>query len=929
MKIKVLLSYTTLCLSSTLLLTGVATPAFGANPGTSGIPVFFKESPTAEALLNLAPAEIQAVTRGEKRLDAWWETYLNFGSAPQGGDICQTPHWRNGWEKLAQEMPFANDPSKNKTGDFAVVYEASRAQAGTYAVGMHSGPFLQPWKLAADWKLHLWLKGENMTTAPDLVLIDKDGKRAQGNLPSFTPDGKWHEVIVPLSSLNTEQQFDFGAVRAVQFEQQWSEATRFSMDGMRFYKDKLEIGVTDKNLTQRLDEARRTRLLRTHESIVNSPELIGESGMLKKRKQTYLSEFGLWPRKGLDLAQANVQLNKTLSRILQNKEYEEWAGIVQPTWYGLYWNFGSKSPLFPGRLSPENEELILKIIWESNIYANDIHFARFPSLWVWSSENHDGAWRLKGLLSSTILNDVPKYQSRLFPDLGIELGTPTANKTSHPIHPDAPAEYFPRTDTFGPHADGKQHSVAEHYEAWTDLWHRYLTDRSKVNFFLEEAGGYRIALIRNIYTAYLYGRDPDLTKRAGMFLDMYWLKYAQNYLAGMRGGPKRRSNLSEYDGKISPYVTFHLGGPATDHSIGYWMHPAAELLLCDYDLPRVVWKMMLDKKGLGDFVFEARGLAEENDVLPRPAGTGKIFMLDGKQRSVRYRYNTPYYLMSTLMESPNMLHTYLSPSKFSQGLMVPWKGARMMPLRSGYSYNSWGKNKENQFHSVQDKNVYAGYTTTMHQRRSPDHFPNLRRRPFSSEKNKGMNRFGGEIMIQGWDKVVEKGGWVLAKSGSAYGAARIVVPEYDDRGNPRIDPKVHNKLVLQTENCYYWNDKRTVIGNKTSDVMIIEAGSEEEYGSFENFCEAILKNRLHVWKAHHGYVMVYRGARKGAKEIVLNVQNPHVPPKLDGKPVNYELPWTVKSPFVKSHYKSGVVSAEFGGEKLLLNFNMLLRNEKQ
>jgi hypothetical protein len=110
--------------------------------------------------------------------------------------------------------------------------------------------------------------------------------------------------------------------------------------------------------------------------------------------------------------------------------------------------------------------------------------------------------------------------------------------------------------------------------------------------------------------------------------------------------------------------------------------------------------------------------------------------------------------------------------------------------------------------------------------------------------------------------------------------------------------------------------------------MIIEAGSEEEHGSFEEFCEAILKNKLHVWKAHHGYVLVYRGSRKDAKEIVLNLENPHVPPKLDGEPVNYEIPWTVKTPYMESKYKSGVIKAQFGNEKLELDFNDLTRKEK-
>ena len=86
-----------------------------------------------------------------------------------------------------------------------------------------------------------------------------------------------------------------------------------------------------------------------------------------------------------------------------------------------------------------------------------------------------------------------------------------------------------------------------------------------------------------------------------------------------------------------------------------------------------------------------------------------------------------------------------------------------------------------------------------------------------------------------------------------------------------------------------------------------------------NFRKSILENKLKVWMVRLAPILVYRGSHKDAKEIVLNLEHPYVAPTLDGKPINYKLPWTVKSPFMESEYKSGVFSAQFDNEKLELN----------
>jgi hypothetical protein len=384
-------------------------------------------------------------------------------------------------------------------------------------------------------------------------------------------------------------------------------------------------------------------------------------------------------------------------------------------------------------------------------------------------------------------------------------------------------------------------------------------------------------------------------------------------------------------------MTFQLGGPATGQSIWYYRHQAAEALISNYELPRIVWDMMLNKKGMGSFVFEARGVGEENSVEPRPEGTQNMFMLDGEQRQIRYRYNTPYYLMSTWVDSPKMIHNHLSRAGLFQGLIAPWSDALLTPIAPEDDKTTRKAHIAQPIHGVQDKNVFIGFYDPLTRVRSPDWFPTWDRKSFTPDQiaNKvywvtrthkyRVYQSGAEMLVKGWDEVVEDAGWVFAKAGAVYAAARIVVPKYTNKGGLVMDPDVPGKIVLNTKAPYYWNKDRTIFGNKSSDVMIIEAGTEEEYGSFDNFRKAILKNKLDVWMVRLAPILVYKGAGKDAREIVLNLESPYVAPKVDGNAINYKLPWTVKSPYFESKYKSGIIKAQFDNEKLELDFNTLKR----
>ena len=89
-----------------------------------------------------------------------------------------------------------------------------------------------------------------------------------GKLSGFSAHGQWHEHDIALNTLKAEAGFDFSAVRAVQFEQNWAKTARLSIDGVRFFKGDMEIGISDKNLDQRMYEASSTRQSDRAESLL-------------------------------------------------------------------------------------------------------------------------------------------------------------------------------------------------------------------------------------------------------------------------------------------------------------------------------------------------------------------------------------------------------------------------------------------------------------------------------------------------------------------------------------------------------------------------------------------------------------------------------------------------------------------------------------
>ena len=104
--------------------------------------------------------------------------------------------------------------------------------------------------------------------------------------------------------------------------------------------------------------------------------------------------------------------------------------------------------------------------------------------------------------------------------------------------------------------------------------------------------------------------------------------------------------------------------------------------------------------------------------------------------------------------------------------------------------------------------------------------------------------------------------------------------------------------------------------------VIIQAGDQKEYGSFEAFMAQTQQApiALHKTVVPSFNILLFTPPTEDAPEIVFNAANNEIP-MVDNEYINYEHPQTFDSPYIQSEYKSGKIQIEYGGETLDLDFS--------
>lgn len=632
---------------------------------------------------------------------------------------------------------------------------------------------------------------------------------------------------------------------------------------------------------------------------------------------------------GEDLEQVNAALQEDLTRDLTTLKAHKEDPKQSPA-YGLYhlsrnarllsyyFCFASGSRLFPGRLSASTQALLVELLWWRTQGKNDIAIARRSTWWIGGSENHDLNTKTTNLLVSAILAGEPGYADRPLPNRGYGCAPGYHQAGYNPQGASQPHRVGTGRANW---SDGRPHTAAEHYAAWVEHLKTYFTERAKKGFFLEHgAPGYMRYTISYILLVCNFCPDATLRRQAGMFLDLFWADWALLQLGGLRGGPKTRHHHSagQYDA-MSDWARFHLGGP------GLTTANYAQQLLGDYAWDPIIWELLLDRQGAGEFAYMSRGIGEEEETCPRPGGVERAMMGDRESRMVRYNWITPDYVLGTQMDHPLAMHNHLSAAGRWQGLVTADLGARIATVslepfpgktRPGNAYCM-----ELMYHSVQDRQVLITQQKRRWMQINPDWFPS----------NESIHDVPFGLFIgDGWSNRVEQEGWLFLEQANTYAAIRVLRLKADV--NPLswatgTDPYEHS--VEQESESYTWDQNDTLLRlvNKFSPI-IIEAGRRADYPTLADFQRQILANKLEIYRTvvtrETRIIIVYKGAE--AREIVFNAANHADIPTVDGQPIDYRYPLTFDAPYLRAAYDSGVVEITKGDRRQVLDFN---RAERQ
>jgi hypothetical protein len=824
-------------------------------------------------ILVLLAAFAGPATAAEKRVDnpvdAWMIAQTGLaGKAVEGG-------WKRRFEIL--------DTTDAKAGDFSIVFTVGDP-AKESAFGFLPGTFIEHWAVSRDHALHLWAKAkaEQAPSAWSLVLVDTQAKRATAALNGMTADGKWREFTVPLKDLKADDGFDFGALRSVQVEAALPKDARLWLDDVYFKNGDTELGVSDKTITQYMAEAVATRQKRVEAAL---PSGGGAPGIGQAA--------ALWA--GRDLEKTNQDLlewfrkEKNAANVAGN-----WDLHINAALNMLYFGFSSKGRLKSGRLTPACEKELLELYWKHCELKNDIATARHSTWWVTGSENHDINFKVANLLSSQIFMREPDYAKRVYPDLGRMHGYGYGGGFLMKVGAVKPWGE-------GKYKDGKDYTAEDHYKAWGAFWKEWFAERARHGFFIEHnAGGYMKYTNKFLHDIYAWCEDEDLRRQCRMFMDLIWAQWAQDQILTIQGGAATRGSPGSY--AMSELSVFLLGGPANG-GWGYFQ------MFSDYQWPRQVWEMMLDRRGKGEYAYASRKPNESQDLWPDPPGTEYTMLIRPDSRIKRYSWVTPDYVMGLRMDHPDALYCHLFGSH--EGLIFPTDpNAAIVFGAGGYA--------------VQDRQTALFMTKRVIHMRSPAWFGNydFRSPPAPAQVNFGV----------GVDRVEEKEGWVFVEEGNAFAAFRIVAPAPQKEGTA-LPRDAEGFALLAPDPAAYTltaptNGQGWVLKAKASySPVIVEASRRTHHANLEAFQKDVLDNPLEL-RQTMGCILTYRGCGDEAKTLYLNAATQTFP-RIDGKPIDYNCP-TFDSPYLKGAAGSGVVTltGPISGKKLVLDFNKIERIEE-
>ncbi|MEI8291053.1 MAG: hypothetical protein WCH99_16430 [Verrucomicrobiota bacterium] len=507
--------------------------------------------------------------------------------------------------------------------------------------------------------------------------------------------------------------------------------------------------------------------------------------------------------------------------------------------------FGSSGSRVKGRMSAEVEAAALEMMW------------------LWTKEN--------SLLSETVIS----------PDYWYVRGSENHHVQGFSACWDF-ARLLLRRAEYQQRRCDDGHTVAEHYAAWTRYAGDYMAMRAKQGLFIEAATEYNVETMKGIHQFYDFAEDPELKRRAGMLITLFWAAWAQEQIDGVRGGGKTRN----YPGRWST------SGQDSTRRLGWFylglgspvkLLQADELvfLTSEYRLPDLVIDLALDARGRG--VYEAKqyplGLAVPG--YHKPPG---YRLRNDAGGILRYSYCTPDFILGTLMfeSHSNQDWAMISSQNRWQGVIFAGDlNARIFPVPQPVAkaqeraYNTWW--------SVQAKGALI------------------------TQSLPGQNAGPMRIWFSrsGLEQRTESCGWVFVKAPAAFAAVRVAEGQTtweSITAKPGVD-------------AGDW-----LVCSSSSSPVILEVSRQQDFSDFAAF-------KAHILATPCGYERKKLEYTSLAGDHLTFFADRREPPRINGQRIAVAPPqFSLKSPFISADWNSGKVILQKGARRLTLDFNRATRS---
>jgi len=418
-------------------------------------------------------------------------------------------------------------------------------------------------------------------------------------------------------------------------------------------------------------------------------------------------------------------------------------------------------------------------------------------------------------------------------------------------------------------------TLADYASRGRDMWRNRLLWMARQGLWAEDMI-YRLSNVEGCYNLAYHDDDPVIRKRAEMILDLHWLLYALQRVEGQFGGAQNRFK-PHYAGYHPERGTgwYYFGGrPGTQ--------PCMAALLGDYLPPEIAYRLLEQPEERGCFTYRER-LTQFSPETGQPPHVYKV------------TYVTPEYVLGSYIahdlagggvgDDPQGQAIGRYAERAFNGITFG-KARAMLRLGPAVSFQS--------YHCMQHGPILLcrWYGRELVGADSPWGKRVGQQRPYASI----ISREGGGASIE---PAVFEGGWLFVEAADAWFAMR----------------PAQGQCAIHSENKeqFEWAEAKMP--------LVIHAGGASEDGTLDAFKKKVLANTI----TYQDGVLTYEDAKWGKMQFCADPTRPADQwRRINGKPV--ALPDKLfDSPYLTSDYNSGIVTAEFQGRKLVLDFN---KNEK-